>query len=66
MGYVPHPIPPDVLAKMPPHIRAAAIAQERTHLVRAYRSQGHTAGYGIGLVLAMLVYAAYVIWTAIP
>lgn len=65
MGIVPKPIPLDVLAKMPPHTRAEAVAQQRAQLVRAYRSQGQTAGYGIGLVIALLVYAAYVFWIAV-
>ena len=55
MGYVHKPIPFDILAKMPPHIRRDAIRQEREFLLKVRARQGQTAGFGYGILLGLVI-----------
>ena len=58
MGYVHKPIPHDILANMPPHVRREAIQREREFLLRVSARQGRTAGFGWAIVAALIAIAA--------
>lgn len=57
MGFVYKPIPLDILAMMPPDIRAQTIRQEREFLARVRDRQEATANFGLGVLVAVTVLA---------
>lgn len=53
MGYVHKPIPPDILAKMPPDVRRRAIEGERAFLRGVQRRQGGLMNFGGTVLIAV-------------
>lgn len=61
MGYVHKPIPPDILAAMPPALRREAIRQEREHLAYVQRRQRGTGLVGWLILIGIAAYAVHIL-----